>query len=56
LEEVFKPYYRIHDDVDGSGLGLYISRSIARSHGGDVTLSNSPDGVLEVDIVLAKIV
>ncbi|BCL71110.1 two-component sensor histidine kinase [Vibrio nigripulchritudo] len=56
LEEVFKPYYRIHDDVDGSGLGLYISRSIARSHGGDVTLSNSPDGGLEVDIVLAKIV
>ncbi|MBD1558924.1 two-component sensor histidine kinase [Vibrio sp. S9_S30] len=56
LEEVFKPYVRIDKNgVDGSGLGLYIARSIARSHGGDVTLSNSPNGGLEIDIVLARI-
>ncbi|MFX3966594.1 sensor histidine kinase, partial [Streptococcus suis] len=45
LEKVFEPYFRGSDSsVDGSGLGLAISRSIARSHGGDIKLSNAPEG------------
>lgn len=47
-EEVFKPFLRLDDarnqDVGGSGLGLAIARDIARSHGGDITLSESPMG------------
>jgi two-component system osmolarity sensor histidine kinase EnvZ len=47
-EEVFKPFLRLdharNQDEGGSGLGLAIARDIARSHGGDITLGNSPLG------------
>src|SRR5215471_18174566 len=43
-EEVFKPFLRLDDarnqDEGGTGLGLAIARDIARSHGGDITLSD----------------
>ncbi len=47
-EEVFKPFVRLDEarnqDEGGSGLGLPIARDIARAHGGDVTLGDSPLG------------
>ena len=49
-EAVFKPFFRLDEarnmDDGGSGLGLAIARDIARSHGGDVTLAQSPMGGL----------
>jgi two-component system, OmpR family, osmolarity sensor histidine kinase EnvZ len=49
-EEVFKPFLRLDDarnqDEGGTGLGLAIARDIARSHGGDIVLSESPLGGL----------
>src|SRR2546421_4462520 len=49
-EEVFKPFLRLdysrNQDEGGTGLGLAIARDIARSHGGDITLANSPMGGL----------
>jgi len=49
-EEVFKPFLRLDDarnqDEGGTGLGLAIARDIARSHGGDITLAESPMGGL----------
>jgi two-component system osmolarity sensor histidine kinase EnvZ len=51
-EEVFRPFLRLdeargQDEGGGSsGLGLAITRDIARSHGGDVTLESSPMGGL----------
>ncbi|MBI2716695.1 MAG: HAMP domain-containing protein [Rhizobiales bacterium] len=49
-EEVFKPFLRLDDarnqDEGGTGLGLAIARDIARSHGGDITLGDSPLGGL----------
>lgn len=51
-EDVFKPFYRLDEarnlNASGTGLGLSIVRDIARSHGGDVTLDNSPLGGLRV--------
>jgi two-component system, OmpR family, osmolarity sensor histidine kinase EnvZ len=45
-EEVFKPFLRLDDarnqDEGGTGLGLAIARDIARSHGGDIALGDSP--------------
>ncbi len=49
-EEVFKPFFRLDEarnqDDSGTGLGLAIARDIARSHGGDITLHDSPSGGL----------
>ena len=35
-----------NQDEGGTGLGLAIARDIARSHGGDISLSDSPMGGL----------
>ena len=53
-EDVFKPFLRLDDarnqDQGGAGLGLAIARDIARSHGGDITLGNSPLGGLRATV------
>ncbi|MFF8798365.1 MULTISPECIES: ATP-binding protein [unclassified Methylobacterium] len=52
-EEVFKPFVRLDDarqDAGGSGLGLAIARDIARAHGGDVALQDSPLGGLRATV------
>jgi len=55
-EEVFKPFYRLEDsrnpETGGTGLGLTIARDIARGHGGDVVLADSPRGGLRAVIRL----
>ena len=53
-EDVFRPFYRLDEarnqDESGSGLGLPIARDIARSHGGDIMLSDSPLGGLRATV------
>lgn len=53
-EEVFKPFLRLDDarnqDEGGTGLGLAIARDIARTHGGDITLGDSPMGGLRATV------
>jgi two-component system, OmpR family, osmolarity sensor histidine kinase EnvZ len=53
-EDVFRPFYRLDEarnqDEGGTGLGLAIARDIARSHGGDITLSDSPLGGLRAAV------
>lgn len=53
-EEVFKPFLRLDDarnqDEGGTGLGLAIGRDIARSHGGDISLGDSPLGGLRATV------
>ena len=53
-EEVFRPFLRLDDarnqDEGGTGLGLAIARDIARSHGGDITLGDSPMGGLRATV------
>lgn len=51
-EDVFRPFFRLDEsrnaETGGVGLGLTIARDIARSHGGDVALGQSPLGGLRV--------
>jgi len=53
-EEVFKPFLRLdparNQDEGGSGLGLAIARDIARSHGGEIMLADSPLGGLRATV------
>jgi two-component system osmolarity sensor histidine kinase EnvZ len=55
-EDVFKPFFRLDEarnlDASGTGLGLAIARDIARSHGGNVTLGDSPLGGLRATVRL----
>ncbi|HEY8565173.1 MAG TPA: ATP-binding protein [Beijerinckiaceae bacterium] len=55
-DEVFKPFVRLDEarnqDEGGSGLGLAIARDIARSHGGDIMLGDSPLGGLRATVRL----
>ena len=53
-EDAFRPFYRLDEarnqDEAGTGLGLAIARDIARSHGGDVILEDSPLGGLRASV------
>lgn len=53
-EDVFRPFFRLDEarnqDSGGTGLGLSIARDIARSHGGDITLDESPLGGLRATV------
>ena len=56
LERVFEPFYRgepsRNRETGGIGLGLAVVRSLARAHGGDVTLHNRAGGGLQACIRL----
>lgn len=56
LEQVFIPFYRIEHSrsraTGGTGLGLSIARNIVLRHNGELTLTNHPEGGLQVEVVL----
>ena len=55
-EEAFKPFFRLESSrnpgTGGVGLGLTIARDVVRSHGGDIELSDSPQGGLRARVRL----
>ncbi|MEK7660463.1 MAG: ATP-binding protein, partial [Pseudomonadota bacterium] len=55
-EEDLNPFSRLdparNQNRNGVGLGLSIARDVARSHGGDITMSKSPLGGLRVTLRL----
>lgn len=56
IEAMFEPFVRLDPSrsaaTGGVGLGLAIARSVARHHGGEVTLSNRPGGGLRASLRL----
>ncbi|WP_017007430.1 ATP-binding protein [Enterovibrio norvegicus] len=55
LKKVFDPYFRLHTDLHGTGLGLGIAKNIIRAHGGELILSNRATGGLQIDIAFPKV-
>ncbi len=55
-EAVFKPFYRLdgarNPNTAGAGLGLAIARDVARGHGGDISMGQSPRGGLRAELWL----
>jgi two-component system osmolarity sensor histidine kinase EnvZ len=55
-DRVFRPFFRLESSrnpaTGGTGLGLTIARDIARNHGGDITLEDSPLGGLRARLHL----
>jgi two-component system, OmpR family, osmolarity sensor histidine kinase EnvZ len=57
-EQVFRAFVRLdasrNPTTGGVGLGLTIARDVARGHGGDVNLENSPQGGLRARLHLPR--
>ncbi len=55
-KDAFRPFYRFEEsrnpETGGTGLGLAIARDVARNHGGDIVLEDSPHGGLRARIRL----
>jgi signal transduction histidine kinase len=56
VERMFEPFHRLEGsrsrETGGIGLGLAVVRAVARSHGGDVVLSNRARGGLSARVTL----
>lgn len=56
VKSVFDPFYRIDNEatklVPGTGLGLYVARTIVRQHGGDITVAQTESKGTTLRIVI----
>ncbi|NOX40459.1 MAG: HAMP domain-containing protein [Alphaproteobacteria bacterium] len=57
-EDVFQPFHRLDQsrnfETGGTGLGLAVARTIVRAHGGDIHLSDRPNGGLRAELRLPR--
>jgi signal transduction histidine kinase len=58
LETVFKPFRRLEGsrsrETGGTGLDLTVARSVVRAHGGEIALTNRPEGGLRAEVTLPR--
>jgi signal transduction histidine kinase len=58
LTRVLQPFYRVEGsrsrETGGIGLGLAITQSIVQTDGGELTLTNRPEGGLRAKVKLPR--
>jgi signal transduction histidine kinase len=58
LKHIFDPFYRGRNTknakIEGKGLGLYISRYIVRSHGGDIQVENTYGSLFSLTVTIPR--
>ncbi len=58
MARVFEPFFRLEAsrsrETGGTGIGLCVVQSVARAHGGEVRLTNRPEGGLGAELVLPR--
>ena len=42
LEAIFSKYFRVQNDIEGSGVGLYLVNEIVKNAGGKITVESEP--------------
>ncbi|MNY54049.1 Phytochrome-like protein cph1 [compost metagenome] len=42
LDRIFDMYGRLHQDVEGRGIGLYLAKKIVNAAGGDINVKSEP--------------
>ncbi len=52
LKKIFDPFYTTKPPGEGTGLGLSVSYSIAKHHGGELSVRNHPEGGAEFTLEL----
>lgn len=56
LKHIFDPFYRgratVQTHIEGKGLGLYISRYIVRSHGGDIRVNTTYGNLFSLSVTI----
>ena len=40
LDKIFAMYGRLHQDIEGSGIGLYLAKKIVNAAGGKITVES----------------
>jgi signal transduction histidine kinase len=58
LARVFEPFYRIDNDITrkapGTGIGLFVARTIVEQHGGRVEVDSEPGAGTTVSFWIPK--
>lgn len=52
LKRLTEPFFRVHPDLPGTGLGLTYARQVAEALGGSLELHNHPEGGFEATLLL----
>lgn len=51
---IFNPFFRVHNDSEGSGLGLSIVKTMVEAHGGKIWAESIPGNGSAFNITLPK--